>query len=111
MSVVGAASFEGAVGGEEDGHVVVCVVAPPDAHAGGAVEAEVFRGAPECFEAADGFGVLPPLGSPSDTTLDVELTSVRDRQLVADEFGDVGVEQLRRIRLVLGRLRGSRGAL
>jgi hypothetical protein len=44
--------------------VVVCVVAPPDAHAGGAVEAQVFPGAREGFEAADGFGVLPPLRAP-----------------------------------------------
>ena len=38
---------EGSLWVQEDSHVVVCVVAPPDAHAGCGVEAQVFPGTPE----------------------------------------------------------------
>jgi ABC-type uncharacterized transport system permease subunit len=46
----GLAAFEGAVGAEQDGHVVVGVVAKPHGHAGVRVQAKVFPGAPQRFE-------------------------------------------------------------
>jgi hypothetical protein len=39
--------------------VVVGVFDPPEAGAGGGVEAEVFPGAPEGVDAGEGFGVFP----------------------------------------------------
>jgi hypothetical protein len=55
---------------------------------------------PERFLAADRFGMFPPLLAPDHTALDVELAAVGVGQLVADELGDVLVEQFRRVRVV-----------
>ena len=78
------------------------MVAPPHAHPCGAVKAQEFPGTPKRFEAADRFGVLPPLRAPGHTTLHVELPAVGGGQLAADEFGHVRVEELRGVRLLLG---------
>lgn len=106
VAVVGAAAFERPISGEQDVHVVVGVVSPPDAHARGSVEAEVLPGAPEGFEAADCFGVFPPLRAPGGSALDIDLASVRGGEFFADERGNVGVKQFGLCSLVFGQIRG-----
>jgi hypothetical protein len=41
------AVVEGALLVQEDAHAVVCVVAPPDTHSGGWVEAQMLPGSPQ----------------------------------------------------------------
>src|SRR4051812_34579966 len=101
------AAFEGSVAVEQDGHVVVGVVAEPDGDAGGGVVAEVFPGAPDGFEAADGFGMAPPFGAPGALGA-VERAAVQRRELLAHELLQRRVEQLRRL-LLAARAGGGRG--
>jgi len=90
---------------------VVCVVAPPHAHARGSVQAEELPSPPERFEAADRFGTLPPLRAPGHPTLYVELPSIVGGELAADEFSHVRVEQLRGQALSAVRAAITSGAL
>jgi len=60
-----AAVGEGAGSAQQDGELVVEVVAEPGGDAGGGLEAEGFPGVPEGGEPGDGFGVAPPLAAPA----------------------------------------------
>src|SRR3954463_15179416 len=101
VALLDGAAFEGSVAVEQDGHVVVGVVAEPDRDAGGGVVAEVFPGAPEGFEAADGFGVAPPFGAPGALGA-VERAAVHRRELLAYELVERRVEELRSLVAGLG---------
>src|SRR3954463_2504326 len=98
VALLDGAAFEGPVAVEQDGHVVVGVVAEPDRDAGGGVVAEGFPGAPERFEAADGFGVSPPFRAPGALGA-VERAAVHRRELLAHELVQGRVEQLRLLRV------------
>ncbi len=63
--------------------------------------AEVFEGFPECFEAADGFGVEVPLGAPAEAgVLSADAAGVDVDEEFVHEFVDVGVAGSRLGRIV-----------
>lgn len=75
--------------------MVICVVAPPDAHPGCGVASEVLPGAPERVEPGHSFRVHPPLGVPAEFSLGADLAAVGDDQKLSYEFVGRAVERLR----------------
>src|SRR5260370_8434894 len=83
---------EGAGGAEEDGELVVEVVAEPSRHARAGLQAECFPGVPEGGEADDGFGVAPPLAAPA--VFAAEAAAERGQELADDPFLDPSAHRL-----------------
>ena len=79
---------------QQDAHVVVCVIPPPDAHAGCRVEAQVLPGTPQGGHAGDGFGVEVPLDAPL-CGLPGDAADVGGQQLLVKELFGRAVEELR----------------
>jgi hypothetical protein len=66
---------------------VVCVIAPPDAHAGGRVKAQVLPGTPQGRNAGDRFGVEVPLDAPLRGLSGDAADVCRQQLLVKELFG------------------------
>lgn len=69
---------------------MVRVIAPPHTHTCVFVQAQEFPRTSQCFQAADCFGVPPPLRAPGHPGADIKLPAVRSRQGVPDKFARFG---------------------
>ena len=88
------AVVERTLGVQQDAHVVVCVVAPPDTHSGGRIEAQVLPGTSQGLDAGDGFRVEVPLDAPL-RGLAGDAADVGRQQLLVQELFGRAVDELR----------------